>query len=426
MPGKKPSKSTGRPPRNRGGRAAKTSPKKKKRPRRKASRTNRWLGGLLWLAAGCLAVASLIVAWNWPMTPPPAPAKAVTQRAAPKASIAFEEAPRRQGGDRAAERLTDAMLAGLARGGLDPARVGLSMAGEPWGQVAQMKVELAPGEDAGKIRSAVESALAGLDAPRRWRQRGRAWIMELSLAGRPSHRLIITAQAAPGGPAPPPDRREALAAIVIDDMGYLLGPAKELLELDLDLTFSILPFSPHGRQVARMARTRGRQVLLHLPMEPKSFPRLSPGPGALLVGADEQALACQTAAALDFLPEAVGVNNHMGSRFTEDATALRPVMAQIGRRGLFFVDSLTSPRSAAYDVAGQLGLRRARRDMFLDHDVDEQAIRRQIEGLIHLARGGHPVIAIGHPHQATIKALRHYQERLRQEVRLRPVSELLD
>jgi polysaccharide deacetylase 2 family uncharacterized protein YibQ len=214
-------------------------------------------------------------------------------------------------------------------------------------------------------------------------------------------------------------------AIVIDDLGYSLPAAQRLAALGLPLGFSILPRSPHAQEIARLAKAQGLEILVHLPMEPRSYPHLTPGPGALLVAMGENELRRQTKANLDQLPGAVGVNNHMGSRFTESAQALQPVLEVIGQAGLFFLDSATSPRSQAQDLARRMGLAQGQRDIFLDHEPSLPAVERQLERLLALARGQGQAIAIGHPHPTTIQVLEQASARLRAEVELVPVSRLV-
>jgi polysaccharide deacetylase 2 family uncharacterized protein YibQ len=165
--------------------------------------------------------------------------------------------------------------------------------------------------------------------------------------------------------------------------------------------------------------------MAHLPMEPKTYPALTPGPGALLTSMDPETLARLTRQALGNLPGAVGANNHMGSRFSEDSAALRPVLEVLRQQGLFFLDSVTSPRSQARDLARRMGLANGQRDVFLDHDPTTGAITQQVLRLIKLAKSQGQAIAIGHPHSTTIAVLTSMAPRLRQEVELVPVRQLL-
>ncbi|MEW6488236.1 MAG: divergent polysaccharide deacetylase family protein [Thermodesulfobacteriota bacterium] len=203
-------------------------------------------------------------------------------------------------------------------------------------------------------------------------------------------------------PALPPT---PLLAIVIDDLGRSREEAQAFLDLPLPITPAILPHLPLSSQVAHLARERGREVLLHLPMQPQGYPERDPGEGALLEGMDEEAVRRSVARNLVSVPGAAGVNNHMGSRLTELELPMRWVMNELAARGLYFLDSLTSPRSVAAQAAGRAGLRWARRDVFLDNDRDEEAVGRQIEKAVEAARAGGFAVAIGHPHAVTHRAL---------------------
>lgn len=206
-------------------------------------------------------------------------------------------------------------------------------------------------------------------------------------------------------PLPPALPPSPLLAIVIDDLGRSREEALAFLDLPLPITPAILPHLPKSTQVARLARERGREVLLHLPMQPQGYPEREPGEGALLEGMDEAAVRRAVARNLASVPGAAGVNNHMGSRLTELEAPMKWVMSELAARGLYFLDSLTSPRSVAAQAAGRAGLRWARRDIFLDNDRNEEAVGRQIEKAVEAARASGFAVAIGHPHAVTRRAL---------------------
>jgi len=177
--------------------------------------------------------------------------------------------------------------------------------------------------------------------------------------------------------------------------------------------------------VVRLARRAGRQYMVHLPMEPKGYPQVDPGPGVLLVNMPPAELRRRTREALARVPGAAGANNHMGSRFTESCAALRPVLMVLKRRGLFFVDSRTTAHSCALSLALRLGLLAGARSLFLDHDPSPAAVRRQLRRLMDMARRQDGIIAIGHPHPGTLTALEEFAPRLKRRFRVVPVSDLL-
>jgi uncharacterized protein len=214
-------------------------------------------------------------------------------------------------------------------------------------------------------------------------------------------------------------------AIVIDDMGYERQAGERLLALDLDLTFSFLPHAPHTRNLSRLAREIGRDVLLHLPMEPIDTNRWDPGPGALYLSMPVEDLHRNLQDNLAAVPMAVGVNNHMGSRFTANPQAMATVMSILRPRDLFFLDSMTTADSTGYQIAREFGLPAIRRDIFLDNDRAAELIERQLAALIRLARKKGTAVAIAHPHAGTVAALISYQEQLRTSVEVVGIQNLV-
>jgi polysaccharide deacetylase 2 family uncharacterized protein YibQ len=204
----------------------------------------------------------------------------------------------------------------------------------------------------------------------------------------------------------PAIRTGAYVAIIIDDMGMDRARAARLAALPGPLTFSYLAYAPDIDAQSRGARANGHEIMLHLPMEPEG--RDDPGPGALRISLTDDEIRARTAASLDRLPLAVGLNNHMGSKFTRDLRAMRPVLAELASRGLLFVDSRTSGSSVGLDVAKQSGVAAAGRDVFLDNEIDARAIRVQLAELERVASRRGSAIAIGHPHEATIEALAQF------------------
>lgn len=224
-------------------------------------------------------------------------------------------------------------------------------------------------------------------------------------------------------PTPTPAPR---LAIVIDDMGRDLELARAFLDLDLPVTLSILPHLPRSEDVARLARGRHRPYLLHLPMQPQGYPEVQPGEHALLVGMDESTFLRLLRDDLEAVPGAAGVNNHMGSRLTELQRPMKWVMGELKARGLYFLDSVTTGHSVAAEAARDAGIPWARRDVFLDNVQDGKAIDEQLERAIGIARKGGRAVTIGHPHKATLEALRRWTARLREEgIRVVPLGELV-
>jgi polysaccharide deacetylase 2 family uncharacterized protein YibQ len=215
-------------------------------------------------------------------------------------------------------------------------------------------------------------------------------------------------------------------AIVIDDLGWDRQAAEALLALDLPLSFAILPTAPYQTYIAQEAQRRGRDVLLHLPMEPYGYPQINPGHDALLSHMPTDELTAHLERALQALPSVVGVNNHMGSRLTENRAAMRVVMQHLKQHNLFFLDSRTSQHSLAYRIAREMGVRAAQRHIFLDHEVRRDTIAKRLYDLVALANTHGQAIGIGHPYPETLQALRQILPTLyRSGVEIVPVSHLV-
>lgn len=215
-------------------------------------------------------------------------------------------------------------------------------------------------------------------------------------------------------------------AIIMDDLGRNLSRARRLLDLDLAVTFSILPGEPHAARTAALAHDRQREVLIHIPMEPQGYPAMDPGDDALLVHHSAAEIRRRFAGYVESVPFAVGGNNHMGSRYTEHAPGMAVVLDIMDKNRLFFVDSRTSGGSVGYRMALDSGMASASRDVFLDNVQQVGLIRDQIDKLISLARRRGEAVGICHPYPETLEALRLEAERLSGgEVELVPVSQLL-
>lgn len=215
-------------------------------------------------------------------------------------------------------------------------------------------------------------------------------------------------------------------AIVMDDLGMDLTSARALLAIDLPVTFAILPWNERAPQVAELAHQAGREVLIHLPMEPQGYPATNPGPEALLLSLNDAEIRRRFAGYLQRVPHAVGGNNHMGSRFTEDREKMQVVIAALQGAGLFYLDSLTSGHSVGFEVAREAGVPAARRDRFLDNVQDTAKIAAELRKLARLAARQGSAVGICHPYPQTLVALRQEADIFAREgVEVVPVSRLL-
>lgn len=202
------------------------------------------------------------------------------------------------------------------------------------------------------------------------------------------------------------DRTAGRIAIVIDDFGYQdQALIRAFCDLPQPITFSIFPGERHTAWTARRATEKNHGVMVHLPMEPVGYPEHNPGPDAIFVDDAPEKIAALTQNALAAVPHARGMNNHMGSRVTQNAAAMKAVLQIVKQRDFFFVDSRTSPRSVAYAIAREMGIRSGRGALFLDLAADEGAIAKQLYALAARARQEGAAIGIGHAKRETLRAL---------------------
>lgn len=214
-------------------------------------------------------------------------------------------------------------------------------------------------------------------------------------------------------------------AIVIDDMGVDQVRSRRVIDLPGPLTTSFLTFARDLKRQARSAAAAGHELMMHMPMEPKG--KVSPGPDALLVRMGKEEIASRVHNMLDRMENYVGINNHQGSKFTENEAGLKVVMTALKQRRLFFLDSRTSGQSVGGRVAEEAGVRTIDRDIFLDHENRPGYVEKQLALTEALAKRRGYAIAIGHPRDATIGALRRWLPTLSGKgIDLVPVSMLID
>lgn len=218
-----------------------------------------------------------------------------------------------------------------------------------------------------------------------------------------THRIFI--QRHPRELRPPPRPVGAQLALILDDIGNVYRPIKEVLNWGIPLTLSVFPKRPYSRRIAREASLRGLEVMLHLPMEPWGYPEKDPGAGALMHWMSSSEMKRVLEEDLRGLPRVRGVNNHMGSRFTEDRRAMQEVLSVLKERRLYFVDSLTTPRSVGYRLAREMGVPSYRRDVFLDVVPRKEAIRGQFQKFLQVASLQGFAVGIAHPYPETLQLL---------------------
>ena len=221
------------------------------------------------------------------------------------------------------------------------------------------------------------------------------------------------------------DLGKPMIAVIIDDLGIDQKRTRAAIALPGPLTLAFIPYGYNLRQLVGSARAGRHEIMLHLPMEPLN-PDIDPGPNALLVDLDPAERARRLDWALSRFNGYVGVNNHMGSRFTAWADGMRPVLASLRERGLLYVDSITTQDTTGYRLARGMGVPNVTRDIFLDHDQRPEAIATALARTEKIARKRGLAVAIGHPHDATIAELARWIPLLEERgIQLVPISAIV-
>jgi uncharacterized protein len=194
-------------------------------------------------------------------------------------------------------------------------------------------------------------------------------------------------------------------AIIIDDCGVSIDIINKFLEISHEFTFSILPNLSNSFEIARYLHEKGCEIMLHLPMEPEDLINNDPGKNSLLINLSDEEIKRRTEIAINSVPYISGVNNHMGSEFTQYQDKLEPALEVISKYNLFFVDSVTTGASKAYALSISMGLRSYKRDFFLDSYESQQEVKINLYKLIDQAKKSNFAIAICHAKPQTVMYL---------------------
>jgi polysaccharide deacetylase 2 family uncharacterized protein YibQ len=225
--------------------------------------------------------------------------------------------------------------------------------------------------------------------------------------------------------APSTDERPVIA-IVLDDLGLNRPGTQAAIELEAPLTLAFMSYAERLSPMLDQARRRGHELMLHFPMEPLGDGD-DPGPKALMTWHAPWEIRLYLEWGLARVPGIVGVNNHMGSRFTAEPEAMASVMEVLQERGLFYLDSRTTASDVGSQSAAEAGVPFLSRDVFIDHGTsDREAVLEQLTRLERIARTQGHAIGIGHPHQATLAAIAAWRQGLAERgLVLVPVTEIL-
>ncbi len=220
--------------------------------------------------------------------------------------------------------------------------------------------------------------------------------------------------------------KKARISIIVDDLGNQYSPVLELIWMEFPLTMAVLPFRPFTIKIAEEVLASGKDLMLHLPMEPWRYPYQNSGEGTLFASMAPEEVLTQLRKTIIALPGLIGINNHMGSRFMENKKLVAVMLEEINRQGLFFVDSLTTRRSMGPHISTLYSLPILSRDIYLDNDKDPESIRMCFWELIAIAKATGKAIGICHPNPETISVLKEILPGLEKEgIELVPISYLV-
>ena len=213
-------------------------------------------------------------------------------------------------------------------------------------------------------------------------------------------------------PSPEEEQAKPQVSIIIDDIGYNFRLGSQLVNLEHKVTLAIIPYTPYGQKLASLAYANDKEVMVHAPMQAESYKRMEPG---LSLEMEKTELEQQLSDMLMEFPEAVGVNNHGGSLFSQDAKRVGWMLEELKARDLYFIDSRTSAGSVMAESAQSVQIPFAERDVFLDNRRTYEAITVQLQKLKKIARKFGAAVAIGHPYPETLQVLKNELPKLEKE-----------
>ncbi len=215
-------------------------------------------------------------------------------------------------------------------------------------------------------------------------------------------------------------------ALIIDDGGYNMENFKEMLGIGKPITYAILPFTPHAREAALLAHREGSEVMLHLPMEPHNGEQYALEKDTVRIGMESRQVQKILEDALKQVPHVRGINNHMGSKATEDPQVMEALMQVLKKEGLYFIDSNTSFQTLGPEMARKAGVASRRNDQFIDREKKIEAIKNAIRLAMRKAKQEGRAVAIGHPHPLTARAIKEMISEIEKEgIRLVFASEVV-
>ncbi|MDN4502449.1 divergent polysaccharide deacetylase family protein [Alteromonadaceae bacterium BrNp21-10] len=220
-----------------------------------------------------------------------------------------------------------------------------------------------------------------------------------------------------------PALQAAEIALIIDDIGNSRNDESAFL-LPKEVTFSILPHTPFSNEFAHRAAKQQREVMLHMPME--SLAGTNPGPGAITSSMSPQAIQHKLSRAIEDIPNALGLNNHMGSKLTQLTLPMTTTMEFLQQRDMYFLDSRTTRYSKAEKIAHKVGVEVLHRNVFIDHSLDPAKMQKEFQRLVRIAKKYRKAIGIAHPNSTTMHFLQQNLHQLAEHnITLVPISRFL-
>ncbi len=332
--------------------------------------------------------------------------------------------------DRVKGNLEKRILGGLEKAGVDIGRVSYDRERDSSEsrRISVLRAEVSSEASLIKINGFIDEAVrAGGGKVRSCREGsgGRSITMEVGTRRAVTHRCIIkkgrirkrTERAAAGQP---------VMALIVDDFGYFNNSlVRGFLSLEISLTISVIPGLRYSREICREAARDGKAVLCHLPMEPEKGSDDVGEIPIIRVAMKSKEIESVVENALESTPDVVGMNNHMGSRATADRRVMKAVMKVCRRKGLFFIDSMTTPNSVAHKVAEEAGVPSLCNDLFIDNR--EEDTRENMHKLLSIAARRGKVVGIMHVRRDTLEQLRWLiKEARRKGIRFVTVLEMIE
>lgn len=216
-------------------------------------------------------------------------------------------------------------------------------------------------------------------------------------------------------------------SIIIDDFGYFSGELLEkFLSLDKNISFSILPELPYSQEVMQKAYNQGRETIIHIPMEPISYPQNDPGKNAIFANLSEKKIEKRVKKYIKNLPLCIGANNHMGSLAMQYRNVVTPVLKVLKENNLFFIDSRTTPKTIGYELAQEIGIPTYMIDFFLDTGTYSDRVSTKTKRLLELAKTQNEIVVISHCTLKSLKELKQILENIEDKnFKLVPISEIV-